>query len=70
MNRNIELVEKSLDTINPEWEVFLIASIGENGFEYDTFSRVSGYASDEEMASLLAFVTAVTTRDLEDYMSE
>jgi hypothetical protein len=70
MNRNIELVEKSLDTINPEWEVFLIASAGENGLEYDTFSRVSGYNSDEEIASLLAFVNTLTARDLEDLMSE
>jgi hypothetical protein len=31
---------------------------------------VSGYNSDEEMASLLAFVNAVTTRDLEDFMQE
>lgn len=70
MNRNIELVEKSLDTINPEWEVFLIASVGENGLEYDTFSKLSGYSHDEEMSYLLAFVNTLTARDLEDYMSE
>ena len=46
MNRNIQLVEKSLDTINPEWEVFLVASMGKNGFEYDTFSR--GFDPDLE----------------------
>ena len=70
MNRNIELVEKSLDTINPKWEVLLIASAGKNGLEYDTFSRVSGYDSDEQMVSLLAFVHTVTAKDLENFMSK
>lgn len=70
MNRNIELVEKSLDTINPKWEVFLIASAGKNGLEYDTFSRVSGYDSDKQMVSLLAFVNTLTAKDLENFMSK
>lgn len=69
MNRNIELVEKSLDTINPKWEVFLIASAGKNGLEYDTFSRVFD-DSDEQMVSLLAFVHTVTAKDLENFMSK
>ena len=69
MNRNIELVEKSLDTINPKWEVFLIASAGKNGLEYDTFSRVFD-DSDEQMVSLLAFVHTLTAKDLENFMSK
>lgn len=69
MNRNIELVEKSLDTINPKWEVFLIASAGKNGLEYDTFSRVFD-DSDEQMVSLLAFVNTLTAKDLENFMSK
>ena len=70
MNKKIELVEKSLDTINPEWEVFLVASMGENGFEYDTFSRGFNPNIEEEMASFLALVNASTMKDLDDYFPE
>ena len=40
MNKNMQLVEKSLDTIVPEWETVLVASITDNGFEYDIFNKV------------------------------
>tara|TARA_R100001015_G_scaffold13800_1_gene6208 strand:+ start:922 stop:1134 length:213 start_codon:yes stop_codon:yes gene_type:complete len=70
MNKNIELVEKSLDTINPEWEVFLVASMGKNGFEFDTFSR--GFSPDLEyqMSCFLALVNASTMKDLDDFFPE
>ena len=62
MNGNIQLVEKSLDTISPEWNVMLVASLTEDGFEYDLFSK----ESDEEVVTLLAMVNAVTLTELED----
>jgi len=61
MNENIELVEKSLDTISPEWNVMLVASITEDGFEYDLFSK----GSNEEVVTLLAMVNTVTLAELE-----
>ena len=70
MNRNIQLVEKSLDTINPEWEVFLVASMGENGFEYDTFSRGLSPDLEDQMSCFLALVNASTMKDLDDFFSE
>ena len=65
MNENIKLVEKSLDTINPEWEMFLVASVGKNGFEYDTFSK--NFSSESEFLSL---VNASTIKDLENLFPE
>jgi hypothetical protein len=62
MNRNIELVEKSLDTISPEWKVMLVASFTEGGFEYDLFAK----GEDDEVVALLAMVNAVTLRELEE----
>ena len=70
MNRNIQLVEKSLDTINPEWEVFLVASMGENGFEYDTFSRGFSPDLEDQMSCFLALVNASTMKDLDDFFPE
>ena len=62
MNRNIQLVEKSLDTISPEWKVMLVASFTKDGFEYDLFAK----SSDEEVVALLAMVNAVTLKELEE----
>ena len=61
MNRNIELVEKSLDTISPGWKVMLVASFTESGFEYDLFSK----GTDDEVVALLAMINAVTLKELE-----
>jgi hypothetical protein len=62
MNRNIELVEKSLDTISPEWKVMLVASFTEDHFEYDLFSK----GTDDEVVALLAMINAVTLKELEN----
>ena len=62
MNRNIQLVEKSLDTISPEWKVMLVASFTEDGFEYDLFAK----GEDDEVVALLAMVNAVTLKELEE----
>ena len=62
MNRNIQLVEKSLDTISPEWKVMLVASFTEDELEYDLFSK----GTDNEVLALLAMVNAVTLKELED----
>jgi len=62
MNRNIQLVEKSLDTISPEWKVMLVASFTEDELEYDLFSK----GTDNEVVALLAMVNAVTLKELED----
>ena len=70
MNENIKLVEKSLDTINPEWEMFLVASVGENGFEYDTFSKNFSSESEENMAAFLSLVNSSTIKDLETLFPE
>ena len=70
MNENIKLVERSLDTINPEWEMFLVASVGENGFEYDTFSKNFSFESEENMAAFLSLVNASTIKDLENLFPE
>jgi len=70
MNENIKLVEKSLDTINPKWEMFLVASVGENGFEYDTFSKKFSPDPEENMAAFLALVNASTIKDLENLFPE
>lgn len=70
MNKNIKLVEKSLDTINPEWEAFLVASMSKNGFEYDIFKKGSGPESKEDMAALLALVHSATLKDLKDFLPE
>jgi len=62
MNRNIQLVEKSLDTISPEWKVMLVASFTEDELEYDLFSK----GTDNEVVALLAMVNAVTLKELKD----
>jgi|10_taG_2_1085330.scaffolds.fasta_scaffold64662_1 hypothetical protein len=62
MNENIELVEKSLETISPEWNVMLVASITEDGFEYDLFSK----GANEEVVALLAMVNTVTLAELKE----
>jgi hypothetical protein len=61
MNENLELVEKSLDTIYPNWDTVLVATITEDGFEYDLFAK----GEDDEVVALLAMVNAVTLNELE-----
>ena len=51
MNKNMQLVQKSLDTIVPEWETVMVASITDNGFEYDIFNKVdSPYSGGDSLA--------------------
>jgi len=40
MNQNLELVQKSLDTITPGWKTVLFAPVTENGFKYDVFYKM------------------------------
>ena len=62
MNKNLQLVEKSLDTINPGWNVTLVASFTEDGFEYDLFTK----EPEEEFMAFLALVSSVTLQELEE----
>ena len=40
MNNNLDLVHKSLDTITPGWQSVLVATVTEDGFEYDIFNKM------------------------------
>lgn len=61
MNKNLELVQKSLDTIYPSWDTVLVATITEDGFEYDLFS----HGKEDNVVALLAMINAVTLKELE-----
>jgi hypothetical protein len=65
MNRNIELVKKSLDTISPEWQTVMIAVVDENGFEYDIFNKVEESDFKENLAVLLALVAKKSMVELQ-----
>jgi hypothetical protein len=65
MNRNIELVQKSLDTISPEWQTVMIAVVDENGFEYDIFNKVEESDFKENLAVLLALVAKKSMVELQ-----
>jgi hypothetical protein len=65
MNKNMQLVEKSLDTIVPEWETVLVASITDNGFEYDIFNKVDSEHFQENLAVLLALVAKKSQQELQ-----
>tara|TARA_R110000868_G_scaffold361637_1_gene623651 strand:- start:668 stop:886 length:219 start_codon:yes stop_codon:yes gene_type:complete len=65
MNKNIELVEKSLDTISPGWKTVLVATVTDNGFEYDVFNKIDEDNSQENLAVLLALVIKKSQQELE-----
>ena len=64
MNRNLALVEKSLDTISPGWQAVLVATVTEAGFEYDVFNKVEEDHSQENLAVLLALVAKKSQQEL------
>ena len=66
MNRNIELVQKSLDTISPEWQTVMIAVVDENGFEYDIFNKMDESDFKENLAVLLALVAKKSMVELQN----
>jgi len=66
MNKNMQLVEKSLDTIVPEWETVMVASITDNGFEYDIFNKVDNDHFQENLAVLLALVAKKSQQELQN----
>ena len=64
MNKNFELVCKSLDTITPDWQTVLVATITENGFEYDIFNKMEEEHFQENLAVLLALVSKKSLQEL------
>ena len=64
MNRNLALVEKSLDTISPGWQAVLVATVTEAGFEYDEFNKVEEDHAQENLAVLLALVAKKSQQEL------
>lgn len=65
MNENEELLSKCLDTINPSWHSAVVATLSENGLEYDVFQKK---VDTEEMNVLLALVSSQTLNDLKSRM--
>tara|TARA_R110002096_G_scaffold206937_2_gene393218 strand:+ start:71 stop:289 length:219 start_codon:yes stop_codon:yes gene_type:complete len=65
MNKNTQLVQKSLDTISPGWETVLIATVTDHGFEYDVFNKIDEEHSQENLAVLLALVAKMSQQELE-----
>lgn len=66
MNKNIQLVQRSLDTIVPDWETVMVASITDNGFEYDIFNRMDNDHFRENLAVLLALVAKKSQQELKN----
>ena len=64
MNKNNQLVQRSLDTIVPDWQTVLVASITENGFEYDIFNKMDEEHFQENLAVLLALVAKKSQQEL------
>ena len=64
MNKNFELVYKSLDTITPGWNTVLIATVTEDGFEYDIFNKMDEEHAQENLAVLLALVSKKSMQEL------
>lgn len=64
MNTNSQLVQRSLDTIVPDWQTVLVASITEHGFEYDIFNKVDEEHFQENLAVLLALVAKKSQQEL------
>ena len=65
MNNNLDLVHKCLDTITPGWQSVLVATVTEDGFEYDIFNKVDEEHFQENLAVLLALVAKKSMQELE-----
>jgi len=65
MNNNLDLVHKSLDTITPGWQSVLVATVTEEGFEYDIFNKMDEEHFQENLAVLLALVAKKSLQELE-----
>jgi len=65
MNNNLELVHKCLDTITPGWQSVLVATVTEEGFEYDIFNKMDEEHFQENLAVLLALVAKKSLQELE-----
>tara|TARA_R100001460_G_scaffold829_1_gene3677 strand:+ start:437 stop:655 length:219 start_codon:yes stop_codon:yes gene_type:complete len=65
MNNNLDLVHKSLDTITPGWQSVLVATVTEDGFEYDIFNKMDEEHFQENLAVLLALVAKKSLQELE-----
>ena len=65
MNNNLDLVHKSLDTISPGWQAVLVATVTEDGFEYDVFNKMDEEHFQENLAVLLALVAKKSLQELE-----
>tara|TARA_B100000900_G_C20585984_1_gene719560 strand:- start:2141 stop:2359 length:219 start_codon:yes stop_codon:yes gene_type:complete len=65
MNNNLDLVHKCLDTITPGWQSVLVATVTEDGFEYDIFNKMDEEHFQENLAVLLALVAKKSLQELE-----
>jgi hypothetical protein len=65
MNNNPDLVHKCLDTITPSWKCVLVATVTEDGFEYDIFNKMDEEHFQENLAVLLALVAKKSLQELE-----
>lgn len=65
MNNNPDLVHKCLDTITPGWQCVLVATVTEDGFEYDIFNKMDEEHFQENLAVLLALVSKKSMQELE-----
>ena len=66
MNKNLELVYKSLDTINTDWKTALIATVTDSGFEYDIFIKTDDQEEKENLAVMLALVAKKSIQELDN----
>tara|TARA_R110002167_G_scaffold247209_1_gene452782 strand:+ start:335 stop:553 length:219 start_codon:yes stop_codon:yes gene_type:complete len=66
MNNNLDLVHKCLDTITPGWQSVLVATVTEDGFEYDVFNKMDDEHFQENLAVLLALVAKKSMQELEE----
>ena len=66
MNKNVQLVQKSLDTIVPNWETVMVASITDHGFEHDIFNKVDVENYQENLAVMLALVAKKSQQELQN----
>mgnify|MGYP003137582024 FL=1 len=64
MNNNVDLVHKCLDTITPGWQAVLVATVTEDGFEYDIFNKMDEEHFQENLAILLALVAKKSMQEL------
>ena len=66
MNKNLELVYKSLDTINEDWDTALIAVVTESGVEYDIFTKMDDEETKENLAVMLALAAKKSIQELDN----